>query len=285
MNAGSSLYNQIDFYLMTGVIALYFLALIIMPLSRRSGRVLYFREMVSSFTTTYGYIVLILMIFFIGIMAIQAGSMMQQYANNALADAVFDARNFSFFMLLGIPLLTMRSIAAEREDNSLELLVTSPISMWTVVGSKFLSAFTLFTLGLLISVLVPFYIDMKAPMDQSGLDWASIFGVYLGLLLMGASLIASGIFISSLCARQLTAMILILIFCFIQLSMQVFYQSLTAEQEVARRFLEVISILSHVISISYSTEHALYWKDIVFLVFYTLTFLLATTFVLERRRQ
>ena len=54
-----------------------------------------------------------------------------------------------FLYLFLIPALTMRMLAEEKRNGTLELLLTKPLSEFTVVMAKFLAGFTLVVISLL----------------------------------------------------------------------------------------------------------------------------------------
>lgn len=66
------------------------------------------------------------------------------FAINNLAARSSDLNNLlwmmSYLWMLLTPILTMRSFAGERKARTDQLLLTSPVSLWGVVGGKFLAA-------------------------------------------------------------------------------------------------------------------------------------------------
>ena len=66
------------------------------------------------------------------------------FAINNLAARSSDLNNLlwmmSYLWMLLTPILTMRSFAGERKARTDQLLLTSPVSPWGVVGGKFLAA-------------------------------------------------------------------------------------------------------------------------------------------------
>jgi ABC-2 type transport system permease protein len=111
--------------------------------------------------------------------------------------------DMAIVLLLMQPLLTMRSYAEEKKMGTIELLFTYPISDGAVLAGKFAaSLFTLFTMlaGTLLSLIL---LETFAH-----LDWGLIASGYLGILLLGASFIALGIFTSSLTENQIIAAVL-----------------------------------------------------------------------------
>ncbi len=106
---------------------------------------------------------------------------------------------FSMFLIL-IPVLTMRLFAEEVRQKTDQLLYTSPISIWKIVFGKFFAATSLFLFGTVIIVLFPIILNY-----YGDVNFIQTFGCFLGYFLLGASLIAVGLFISVLTDNQIIA--------------------------------------------------------------------------------
>ena len=107
-----------------------------------------------------------------------------------------------------VPLLTMRSIAEERNTGTLETLMTTPTSCATMVSSKFLGAYGFYMLLWLLTLSFP----MLASTFISGVDAGGnllakepIIGGFAFLSLSGIFFISVGIFASSITRSQLVA--------------------------------------------------------------------------------
>jgi ABC-2 type transport system permease protein len=100
----------------------------------------------------------------------------------------------STLILFITPFLTMGVFAEERKRGTMELLMTSPISEIQVVLGKFLASLSLVVYMYLHSDPIP--------------PWRMLLAGYAGILLLGGSLLALGIFISSLTENQLIAAVL-----------------------------------------------------------------------------
>ena len=111
------------------------------------------------------------------------------------------ASNIIVFM---IPMLTMGIYAEERKRGTMELLMTSPITEWQIVVGKFFAALSLFACMLAPTLL---YHIVAALYSEPGLPWRLVWSGYLGLLLLGAVLVAIGSFISSLTESQIIAIV------------------------------------------------------------------------------
>ena len=101
-----------------------------------------------------------------------------------------------------IPLLTMRSMSEEKKQKTDQLLLTSPIKLGNLVIGKFLAAFIIYCIALAITVV---YSIILAVYETP--EWSVVVGNIFGALLLGAALIAIGVFISSLTENQLIAAI------------------------------------------------------------------------------
>jgi ABC-2 type transport system permease protein len=109
----------------------------------------------------------------------------------------------SVVVLFVLPMVTMRTYSEEKRSGTIELLLTSPVTDLQIILGKFLGAMALYSLMLLVTVpsvvLLFWYGDP---------DWKPVLTSYFGLLLMGGSFIAFGLFISSLTKNQIVAGVL-----------------------------------------------------------------------------
>ena len=121
-----------------------------------------------------------------------------------VTDSVFRPlfSNMSVILLLLMPLITMRLFAEERRSGTIELLLTYPVRDGAVLLAKYLAALALYVLMLALTLLYPaIVIYFTRP------EWGPLLTGYLGLLLMGATFLAVGIFASSLTENQIVASI------------------------------------------------------------------------------
>ena len=137
-----------------------------------------------------------------------------------LGSGTYDTANYfsfiSIIFIILIPLLTMRLFAEEKKLRTEQLLLTSPVSIAGMVFGKFLAAFTLFAIGILLSLINFIPLCIYANIDGVNDAYASSVGPVasiilsntLGLLLLGAAFIAVGMFVSSLTENQLAAAII-----------------------------------------------------------------------------
>lgn len=107
-----------------------------------------------------------------------------------------------YVLLVLAPVLTMRLLAGERASKTDMLLMTAPVSAWSVTAAKFFAALSVFSSVLFISLLYPLILCFYGPPA-----WGEILTGYLGIFLLGAAMIAIGLFVSSLMKRPLPALL------------------------------------------------------------------------------
>jgi ABC-2 type transport system permease protein len=116
---------------------------------------------------------------------------------------------FWLVFLLIPALLTMRLLAGERSAGTLEMLLTSPLRDWQIVLAKFVACYAFFViLWLPTLVYLPALLDLDWTTFQIGVDPWPFVTAYLGLALAGAMFVSLGLFVSSLVADQLLAVVL-----------------------------------------------------------------------------
>lgn len=107
-----------------------------------------------------------------------------------------------------VPLLTMRSIAEERNTGTLETLMTTPTPRVAIVFSKFFGAYSLYMLLWFSTLSFPLIVGIFFPGVSIGsfqVQLTSIIGGYTFLALSGMLFISIGIFASSITRSQLVA--------------------------------------------------------------------------------
>ena len=101
--------------------------------------------------------------------------------------------NAAIVLLLVVPLLTMRLISDERRAQTLNLLLSSPVSMTEIVLGKYLGLLGFLGVMLLLIAAMPLSLLLGG-----GLDLGLIGAGLLGLTLLLAGFAALGLFMSAL---------------------------------------------------------------------------------------
>lgn len=109
--------------------------------------------------------------------------------------------NMMFILLLLSPALTMRLLADELRMGTIELLMTAPVRDWQIVVGKYLGSLITYIVILIGPTL--YYVLILGIFGPP--DYGPIASAYLGIVLLGASFLAVGVFSSSLTQNQIIA--------------------------------------------------------------------------------
>lgn len=180
---------------------------------------LYLKEIRSFLSSIIGYIFILIYLIASGLF-----HWIISYNTNLLEGTEADLIPFfnlsPVIFLILIPAITMRSIAEERRTGTIELLFTRPISDFKILLAKYLAGVTLLILALIPTIV--YYISMYNLGNPVGIiDGGATFTSYLGLVLLGATFVAIGMFASSITNSQIVAFILGMFLCWF------FYDGLT----------------------------------------------------------
>lgn len=184
---------------------------------------------------------------------------------------VFSSVTFMFLFI--IPLLTMRLVSDELRQGTDELLFTSPISITEMVVGKYLAALILQLLIVVGCLLYPLILSAYGTLDQPVL-WLS----FLAIFLMGAAMMAVGLFASSLSSHQMisgiAAFAILLVFWTIE------WLGDTVGGKI-KDFLGMFSIVGRAGNLQ---KGVLNFADVIFYVTLILVFIVLSIQVLERKR-
>jgi ABC-2 type transport system permease protein len=115
-------------------------------------------------------------------------------------------------LLLLIPAITMRTFSEEKRSGTIELLYTRPITDLNILLAKYFAGVFLVFLTLLPTLV--FYASMHYLGDPVGvMDDGAAITSYFGLLLLGGSFVAIGVFCSTITNNQIVAFILSMFLC------------------------------------------------------------------------
>ena len=178
-------------------------------------RALYIKEIRSFLSSVIGYVFILIYLITAGLFHwVISGDMQTNLLEGAEADLIpfFNLSPVIFLVL--IPAITMRSIAEERRTGTIELLFTRPISDLKILLAKYFAGETLLIEALLPTLI--YYISMYNLGNPVGIiDGGATFTSYLGLILLGSTFVAIGIFASTLTSSQIVAFILAMFLCWL----------------------------------------------------------------------
>lgn len=237
--------------------------------------VLYRREMAAYFNTPIAYIFIPV---FVGLLAyfFLKGSYPFFLASSA------EMRSFFSVMPLALvffaPALTIRLWSDELRVGTAEILLTLPYKVSELVVAKFLAAYSVLAVSLLLTLGIP-----AAVAWAGDPDWGPIVCGYIGALLMGGVFIALGGFVSSNTQNQVVALLfsllaaLLLVWVFSP-QLAVF---LPADWRITRAIVEMVGVESHYVSFERGT---LELRDVIYFVSVTVFFLALNVFRVASRR-
>lgn len=174
-------------------------------------RAIYLREINSFFSSLAGYVVIAVFLVILGLAMFVFEDTSLLDHTYATLDQLFGLAPTIFTFL--IPAVTMRSFADENQSGAIELLVTRPLSDWSIVLGKFLACITLVILALAPTLL--YYLTVyQLGSPKGNIDSGGVMGAYIGLILLASIFTAIGLFASSLSNNQIVAFLLAVFLCF-----------------------------------------------------------------------
>lgn len=227
------------------------------------------REFRSFFSSPVGYIVVAAIAFFSGLFF---------YFINILGfnpDLSYVFGSLFPFVLIILPLVTMRLFSDEKRQKTDQALLTSPVSITGIVMGKFFAAMLVYVISLMLMIVFAMIIAFQVTPD-----WTIIIGNYIGIILLGGLIISIGLLISSLTESQLIAAIGTLGISFLLILMD----SFAAQFSNLTILTTVVNFLSVSQRYSSFTSGIIAYDDIIFFLSMQALFLFLTVRVLDRKR-
>ncbi|MDE7219636.1 MAG: ABC transporter permease [Oscillospiraceae bacterium] len=130
------------------------------------------------------------------LLAVGLGAMLYNI-EAAVSNFEFALNYFSIIFAVIVPILTMRVIAEERKQKTDQLLYSLPITTTQVIVGKYLALLAVYMIPLCIVAIYPLIFSQFGDVCL-----LTSYGSILAFFIMGAALIALGVFISSLTDNQ-----------------------------------------------------------------------------------
>lgn len=225
------------------------------------------RELSAYFSSAIGYIFLAVYYLFSGFffqatLASNTGNMSMIFGNM-----------FTIILFL-TPILTMRLWSEEKKQKTDQALFTAPVKLLPVTLGKYFAALIVFIISLAINLVYAMVISFFTTPE-----WSVILGNMVGLFLLGAALIAIGMFISALTENQVIAAVGGFGVAFFVMLMDALPTIIPGDF-----FLELITNLSfnnHYNDFSYGILNL---TDVVFFLSVIVLFVFLTVRVFEKKR-
>jgi len=184
----------------------------------------------------------------------------------------FFVNHIGFYLLIVVPLFTMRLIAEERRLGTIELLYTYPLRDIEIMTAKFVACLLVFMVFLAGTLLYALVVYMIQPFDPP-----PFVARYLGTMLFLASCIACGLFISSLTDSQVVASSCTFVLLFL------FWIITWNEAAVSSTLLTALSQLSTFDHFFGFARGVIDLKDVTYFVLFIALFLFLTLRSMEAR--
>lgn len=171
------------------------------------------REVKSYFDGVLGYIFAAFLLLFAGIYTMVIN------LNASYSNFEYVLGNMTFIFLIITPILSMRVIAEEKRQKTDQLLYSLPISMTKIVLGKYLAMLFVLAVPTVIIGFYPLILSL-----YGSVHFLASYGTLLAFFLLGAALLAIGLFVSSITENQAFAAAL----CFLILLLNYFLNDLVS---------------------------------------------------------
>lgn len=241
-------------------------------------KALYLKEIRSFLSSIIGYVSIAIFLIFNSLFL-----WVFSYETNVLDGGTADLYTFfgmsPIIFLILIPAITMKSFAEEKRTGTIELLFTRPMTDLSIIMAKYLAGVTLVFVSLLPTLV--YYYTVHQLGDPVGIvdDGATITS-YIGLFLVGACLVAVGIFTSSITSNQFVALIISAFlgwFLFLGLDLLAVFSQFGGLDLLFRN----LGIMEHYRSIQRGVIDT---RDILYFLSFITVFIALTKLVLQSRK-
>lgn len=233
------------------------------------------REIGLYFRSPIAYAVAFAILFFLGILF---NDYVQQANGQFPADSTFAPGLLTFLLFLIAPLLTMRLIAEENREGTLEVLMTLPMGEGQFIVGKFLAAWAYYTILLLLTLVYHVIFSWIGVPDAG-----TAFTAYLGGWLYGGAALAIALIWSAVTEDQIVAAFLGAASILVLYLAENFATSLSASSgtSFASTFVRELGFQSHFNTLANGIIRV---EDILYFVFVIVGALFITTRIVETRR-
>lgn len=237
--------------------------------------IIFKRELLSYFATPLAYIFIVIFLIMNGIFTFELGG----FYLRGQADLLPFFGFHPWLYLFMVPAIAMTLWADERKTGTIELLLTLPIKLRDAVVAKFLAAWVL--IGMALVLTFPIWITVNYLGDP---DNGVILAAYIGSWFMAGGFLAIGSCMSASTKNSVIAFILTVSICFVFVVMGSPIL-LEAFPDWMPQFLvdafSAMGFLTHFDSIS---KGVLDIRDILFFGVFIAAWLLASAIVIEMKK-
>jgi len=225
------------------------------------------KELFNFFSTPLAYIILVLFVGVVSILFFAVGKFLQV--------GTTDLSNFfayiSFSFVIVVPAITMSSISREKQNGTIEYLLTQPITEIQLLVSKFLAYSIFILIILLTTVPLVVMIGINGPLDVG-----QVILQYIGAWVLGMCLVALGIAVSAALRSEIASFLTTVVIAALLILIG---SDLIQLQFGLNSIIEKIGLLSHYQSIS---RGVLDIRDVLYFIAFILAFLSIAFYLLVK---
>lgn len=164
------------------------------------------KELIAYFGTPTAYIVLVIFLLLWEFLFFRNAFLIGEASVRSLFEVL------PWMLLFVVPAVTMGSICQEKNDGTLELLLTHPVKDMEIIIGKFIGSFMFIGFALLFTIPIAVSFSLFG-----NLDWGIFWGQFLASIFLSWAMISIGIFISSILNNTISSLLMsaLIIFLFI----------------------------------------------------------------------
>lgn len=183
-----------------------------------------------------------------------------------------------WLLMIFVPAISMRALAEEKKSNTIEGLLTLPISEIQIVLAKFFSLVTLVAIGLTLTFGLPVSLYIMTRSFMTPIYLPEVFIGYIGILLLASLFISISLFFSSQTKNQVVAFLYSTLFLFVLLVLATDFIGFLPK--VAQ---DAISYFSPLMQLQNFIKGLIDIRSLVYFVSFSMLFLFLTVIDLEKR--
>lgn len=231
-------------------------------------KALYKKELMQFLNSPVGYTVPVVFALFLGYLFTKDVFII----GTASMKPFFSVAPWLLFIL--IPALSMRSISEEKKTNTMEVLLTLPLSEEKIVRAKFTSIFTVLAITLALTFSIPLVLGYLAKLYMP-----EVIVGYMGLLLLSLSYLSFSLYISSRVTNQIASF---------SLSVTLLFLITTLSSDFLANLLpkaaqDLLLLVSPILHLDNFAKGVLDFRSLLYFVVFTLIFYQLTVKELQKR--
>jgi ABC-2 type transport system permease protein len=184
-----------------------------------------------------------------------------------------------WLFMIFLPAIAMRSIAEEKRTNTIETLLTLPISETQIVLAKFLALLTVTAIGLVLTLGLPVSLYVITRQYYTGIYIPEVIVAYIGALCFASAGIALSMFFSSQTKNQVVA--------FLGSALCLFFLIVLATDfvgsQVSKEIQDAINYVTPMNYLQAFIKGVIDLRSVFYFIGFTVLFLFLTIIDLEKR--